>query len=95
MPAQLGDRDVSTVTYYSATAADYFRAHPRSATWAERTLPGRMPERALFPGAMILLLAAVAFVPPLGVTRAAYAGALLVAFEIPRRVQQRALPVPL
>ena len=29
---------------------DYFRAHPRSATWGERTLPGRQPERALFPG---------------------------------------------
>ena len=29
--AQLGDRDVDTVTYYSATAADYLRAHPRSA----------------------------------------------------------------
>ena len=33
---------------------------------------------------MILLLAAVALIPPLGVTRAAYAGALLVAFEMSR-----------
>ena len=82
--ARLGDRDVDTVAYYSATAADYLRAHPRSATWGERTLPGRMPERALFPGVMILLLAAVALIPPLGVTRAAYAVALVVAFEISR-----------
>ena len=82
--AQLGDREVPTVTYYSATAADYLRAHPRSATWGNRTLPGRMPERALFPGVMILLLAAVALIPPLGVTRAAYAVALLVAFEMSR-----------
>ena len=82
--AQLGDREVPTVTYYSATAADYLRAHPRSATWGNRTLPGGMPERALFPGVMILLLAAVALIPPLGVTRAAYAVALLVAFEMSR-----------
>ena len=82
--AQLGDREVPTVTYYSATAADYLRAHPRSATWGNRTLPGRMPERALFPGVTILLLAAVALFPPLGATRAAYAVALLVAFEMSR-----------
>ena len=43
--AQLGDREVPTVTYYSATAADYLRAHPRSATWGNRTLPGRMHTR--------------------------------------------------
>ncbi len=82
--ARLGDREVATVTYYSATAADYLRAHPRSATWGNHTLPGRMPERALFPGVMMLLLAAVGLIPRLGVTRVAYAGALLVAFEMSR-----------
>jgi hypothetical protein len=82
--AKLGDREADTVAYYSATAADYLRAHPRSATWGHRTLPGRMPERALFPGAVILLLAAIALIPPLGPTRAAYFGALLVTFEISR-----------
>jgi hypothetical protein len=82
--AHLGDREPETVAYYSATAADYLRAHPRSATWGTRTLPGRMPERALFPGVMILLLAALALVPPIGVTRAAYAIALVVAFELSR-----------
>jgi hypothetical protein len=82
--AKLGDREADTVAYYSATTADYLRAHPRSATWGHRTLPGRMPERALFPGAVILLLAAVALIPPLGATRAAYAGALLVIFELSR-----------
>jgi hypothetical protein len=81
---KLGDREADTVAYYSATTADYLRAHPRSATWGHRTLPGRMPERALFPGAAILLLAVVALVPPLGATRAAYAGALLVTFELSR-----------
>ncbi len=82
--AQLGDRAVDTVTYYSATTADYLRAHPRSAQWANRGLPGRMPERALFPGVMILLLAAVGLVPRFGATRAAYAVALIVAFEMSR-----------
>jgi len=82
--ARLGDRDIHTVAYYSATAADYLRAHPRSATWGERTLPGRQPERALFPGVMMLLLAAIALVPPIGVTRTVYVGGLLLAFEISR-----------
>jgi hypothetical protein len=82
--AKLGDREADTVAYYSATTADYLRAHPRSATWGHRTLPGRMPERALFPGAVILLLAAVALIPPLGATRAAYVGALVVMFELSR-----------
>ncbi len=82
--ARLGDREPETVAYYSATAADYLRAHPRSATWGNLSLSGRMPERALFPGVMILLLAAVALVPPIGVTRAAYGVALVVAFELSR-----------
>jgi hypothetical protein len=82
--AKLGDREAETVAYYSATAADYLRAHPRSATWGNRTLPGRQPERALFPGVMLLLLAAMALIPPLGITRTVYAGALLLMFEISR-----------
>jgi hypothetical protein len=90
--ARLGDREPETVAYYSATAADYLRAHPRSATWGDLTLPGRMPERALFPGVMILLLAAVALVPPVGVTRAAYGIVLVVAFEISRGFNSTVYP---
>ena len=82
--ARLGDRDADTVRFYSAEASDYLRAHPRSMLWAERTIPGRQPERALFPGAVILILAALALVPPLGTWRALYAIALLVSFEISR-----------
>ena len=82
--ARLGDRDVATVTYYSATAADYLRAHPRSAMWGDHTLPGRMPERALFPGVMILLLAAVALIPPVRRDARGVRRALLVAFEMSR-----------
>jgi hypothetical protein len=82
--ADLGDREVPTVGFYSATASDYLRAHQRSAMWANQGLPGRQVERALFPGVMALLAAAIALVPPVGATRVAYAGALLVAFEISR-----------
>jgi hypothetical protein len=82
--AKLGDREADTVAYYSATTTDYFRAHPRSATWGERTVPGRRPERALFPGAMVLLLAAIGLVPRVGSTRVIYAVALVLTFEISR-----------
>jgi hypothetical protein len=82
--ARLGDRDRSTVEAYSAEVRDYLRAHSRSALWGERTIPGRQPERALFPGAVILVLAALALIPPVGTTRALYAIALLVSFEISR-----------
>jgi hypothetical protein len=82
--ARLGDRDPNTVTFYSATAADYLRAHPRSAVWGMRTLPGRSPERALFPGLTILVLVIIALAPPIGPMRAVYAGALVAAFEISR-----------
>ena len=81
--AHLGDRDKETVAFYSATVGDYVSAHHRSAMWGER-IRSRQPERALFPGAVVLLLAAVALVPPIGATRAAYALALVVLFEISR-----------
>jgi len=91
--ARLGDRDPETVAYYSATAADYLRAHPRSAMWGERSLPGRQPERALFPGVMILALAALALIPPLGLTRVVYAVGLVFAFEISRGFNSVFYPV--
>jgi hypothetical protein len=70
------------VEYYSATPADYLRAHPRSAMWGNMSLPGRQPERALFPGVMVLLLAAVALFPPFGGVRLIYSVGLLTAFII-------------
>ena len=84
MAAHLGDRDLGAVQYYSATGADYLRAHQRSAMWGDRTLPGRQPERALFPGLIALVLAAIALWPPIGLTRVLYAATLLVMFEISR-----------
>jgi hypothetical protein len=82
--AHLKERDVGEVAVYSADLSDYLRAELRSTLWAGRTLPNTKPERALFPGLMILVLAAVALVPPLGATRIAYAGALVFSVELSR-----------
>ena len=84
-----GERDIPTVTYYSAGASDYFRAHPRSALYGGRLLADEYPERALFPGVAALALSAVALAPPLGVTRLAYAAGLVAAFDLSRGLKGR------
>ena len=56
----------------------------RSALWAGRPLPDPQAERGLFPGAVVLVLAAIALWPPLGKARLPYAAALLVITEITR-----------
>ena len=84
-----GERDIPTVTYYSATASDYFRAHPRSALYGGRLLADEYPERALFPGVAALALSVVALAPPLGVTRLAYAAGLVAAFDLSRGLKGR------
>jgi hypothetical protein len=82
--AGLGPRGVHEATVYSATVADYLRPHPSSAMWGRQAVVGQKGERALFPGVMALVLAAIALIPPLGVTRVVYTIALLVIFEISR-----------
>ena len=76
-----GERSRPEVAAYSATPADYLRAHSRSALYGTRMLPGRQPERALFPGVFPIAAAAIGLVPPLGVTRLAYLTGLVVAFD--------------
>ncbi|MGE5361876.1 MAG: glycosyltransferase family 39 protein, partial [Bacteroidales bacterium] len=79
---QFGGRDLGEVTYFSATAARYLVPSAANATWT--TLwpdSARLAERDLFPGALIVVLALVAVWPPLSRSRAAYAVALLVAFD--------------
>jgi hypothetical protein len=76
-----GERTPREVKFYSATPSDYLRAHPRSALYGVRMLPGRQPERALFPGVVPLALAAVGALPPLGALRLAYVAGLAVAFD--------------
>jgi hypothetical protein len=77
-----GERDEGAVRVYSAWPSDYFRAHPRSATYGGRLLADRYPERALFPGTLPLALSAVSLVPPVGAIRLAYAAGLLAAFDM-------------
>ena len=77
-----GDRDEGSIRVYSAGPSDYFRAHPRSATYGGRLLADRYPERALFPGTLPLALSAVALVPPVGAIRLAYAAGLVAAFDL-------------
>jgi hypothetical protein len=76
-----GERGRAEVAAYSATPADYLRAHFRSAVYGRHMLPGRQPERALFPGVVPIALAAAGLVPPLGAVRLAYVAGLIVAFD--------------
>ena len=76
-----GERGREEVQLFSATPSDYLRAHFRSAIYGSRMLPGRLPERALFPGLVPIALAAVGLVPPLGSIRLAYTAGLLLAFD--------------
>jgi hypothetical protein len=73
--------------------SDYLRAHPRHWFWEKRALKNTEAERALFPGAMALGLAAAALVPPLGVVRVAYAAALLLMVELSRGANGFLYPV--
>jgi len=79
--ARKGARDVGTVTDLSATPADYLRADLRSARYGTITLPGRKPERALFPGLTPLIFSGAGLLPPIGPTRLATLAGLLVAFD--------------
>ena len=58
-----GDRSIEEVGFYSAEPLDYLRTHRFTGVW-NGVLPPPLPERALFPGAIPLALAAIAFVPP-------------------------------
>jgi hypothetical protein len=75
-----GERSLDEIVFYSAKPVDYLRANTRSVTWREHLLPP-LPERALFPGAVPLALAAVALIPPLSPMRVVYAVALAVVVD--------------
>ena len=75
-----GERGVDEVTAYSARPTDYLRAQSHSAIWREWMLPVE-PERALFPGAAPLALAAIALAPPFGAMRLVYTAGLVTAFD--------------
>jgi hypothetical protein len=78
----LGDRSEGEATLYSAGPVHYLSSTPDNLIYgrfADRT--GR-PEKRLFPGAVALLLTAVALWPPLDRRRIAYAIALLLAVDL-------------
>jgi hypothetical protein len=76
-----GERDRVAVESYSATPRSYLSAHPSSALYGRVLDRHRQPERDLFPGVFVVALALVALVPPVSVSRMAYAAALAFAFE--------------
>jgi hypothetical protein len=88
-----GHRTAETVSFYSATASDYLRPHPRSALYGGRLLRDEHPERALFPGAAALVLPMVGLVPPLGPTRLAYLAGLLFTFDLSRGLNGISYPI--
>jgi hypothetical protein len=75
-----GNRDRTEVEAYSATPADYFQAHGRSALYG-RLVPSAHPERALFPGVMTVGLAAAGIAPPLGPLSVVYGAGLAFAWD--------------
>lgn len=77
-----GDRDAAIVRFYSANISDFFRPHPRLATYSGRLLEDKHPERALFPGFSPLVLSAAALVPPLGEIRLAFTAGMLLAGDM-------------
>jgi len=82
--AHLHDRSYDEVIRFSAELSDYLRSNGRSALWAGRPLADPQPERGLFPGAAVLVLAAIALWPPLGRARLPYAAGLLFITELTR-----------
>jgi hypothetical protein len=75
-----GDRGTAEIQYYSATPLDYVSANAHSALYG-RVLPPAKPERALFPGAVPLALAAVGLAPPISAIRLVYVAGLLISLD--------------
>jgi len=76
----VGEREAGIIRYYSATPQDYLKAHGRSWSY-ENWSHGASPERQIFPRITPVVLSAVALVPPLSVTRIAYALGLALCFD--------------
>jgi hypothetical protein len=77
----MGSRHPGEVAFYSAVGPDYLKSHFRSLTY-QSMYEGAEPERSLFPRITPVLLALLALVPPLSVTRAAYVIVLAFGVEV-------------
>ena len=78
----VGERTVSEITFYSATAKNYLAAHPQNVVFGSLTSHLGGQERELFTGFLVPLVALIGLWPPLSATRIAYALGLIVAFEV-------------
>jgi len=79
-----GERTLREVEYYSATPRDYMTADHARSVWGGILRPpgGSLPERALFPGFLIVVLSLAAAWPRWSVTRLAYLAGLALAFDL-------------
>jgi hypothetical protein len=77
--SMMGDRDESTIQFYSAEGRDYLKATFRSRLY--NGLSEGNPERELFPRLLPVILTGIAIWPPLSVTRIAYVLALVLAVD--------------
>jgi hypothetical protein len=80
---EMGDRPTGEIHLYSARPSNYMVATPDNVVWG-RSFAGRgRPERRLFPGALAVLLGAVAlFFRRRGATPLVYLGVGVLAFEL-------------
>ena len=78
----VGERQVSEIKFYSATAKNYLAAHPQNVVFGSLTSHLGGQERELFTGFLVPLIALVGLWPPLSATRIAYALGLILAFEV-------------
>lgn len=79
-----GERTPREVEFYSATSRDYLTADHTRSVWGPIMRPprGGQPERALFPGFLVVALALAAAWPRWSVVRLAYLAGLALAFDL-------------
>jgi len=77
----VGERDLTAVAFYSARPENYVGVRGTSVVYGRALSKFSAPEAALFPGILVVVLAAVSLWPPLSLVRLAYAAGLLFAFD--------------
>lgn len=80
----VGERSRGDVQNGSANWIDFLSAGPGNQLYGKRTSGWGGPERHLFPGLLVVALAAVALWPPCSAVRLAYAFAVVVMIDIAR-----------
>ena len=80
--ANVGERPVEEIVFYSATPQNYLAAHHRNTMFGDLTKQLGGQERELFMGFAVPLIALVGLWPPLSASRIAYALGLIFAFDL-------------